>query len=181
MWFAEFTRELIHGSDRFFHQPLRAGNLVFEALRVDRRLLFQRQQPDIDAQQGLGNLIVQLGADLLSFRLLCRQNLVSQMPQMFLQAAGLLQQPGVGSRAFFEGLLHGLALDDSLFQGPVGGRQVHRAPAQCLVQSAQTDTGLEGGAVSLFDRSDGLGKKISARSMIPSRLLDDSRAASALS
>jgi len=48
---------------------------------------FQRQQANIDAQQRLGNLIMQVAADPLSFVLLRRQKLVGQALQMFLQAA----------------------------------------------------------------------------------------------
>ena len=50
MTFPEFTGEPIYAFDRLIHQPLRAGNLFLEALGVTRRLLFQRQQSDIDSQ-----------------------------------------------------------------------------------------------------------------------------------
>ncbi|MCL5096021.1 MAG: hypothetical protein M1608_00495, partial [Candidatus Omnitrophica bacterium] len=63
-----------------------AGNLFLEVAGVDRGLLFQRQQPDIDAQQSLGDFIMQIAADPLSFVLLRRQNLVGQALQMLLQA-----------------------------------------------------------------------------------------------
>ena len=82
----EFTGEPFYAFHRFIHQPLRAGNLFFEAAGVDRGLLFQRQQPDIDAQQRLGDFIMQVAADLLSLVLLRRQNLVGQVLQMLLQA-----------------------------------------------------------------------------------------------
>jgi hypothetical protein len=49
---------------------LRADNLFLQLVGVDRRLLFQRQQPDIDAQQSLGDVIVQIAAGLLSVLLL---------------------------------------------------------------------------------------------------------------
>ena len=83
---AEFMREAIDRLDGLFHQPLRAGNFFFEALSVDRGLLFQRQQANIDAQQRLGDFIMQIATDLLSFVLLCLQNLAGQALQMFLQA-----------------------------------------------------------------------------------------------
>ena len=54
---------------------------------------------------------------------------------MLLQATRFLQKfPGV-LPAFPEGLLRGLALDDALLQGPLGGRQIHRAPVQWGVGS----------------------------------------------
>jgi hypothetical protein len=81
----EFTGEPFYAFHRFIHQLLRADNLFFEAVGVDRRRLFQRQQPDIDAQQRLGNLIMQVAADFLSLVLLRRQNLVGQALQMLLQ------------------------------------------------------------------------------------------------
>jgi len=52
-------RKPIDGLDGFFHQPLGGSNLLFEALRrIDRGPLFQRQQPDIDSQQSLGDFVV---------------------------------------------------------------------------------------------------------------------------
>ena len=85
MVFAAFTGELFYGLRRYLHQPLGAGNLLFDALGVDRGLLFQRQQSDIDSQQRLGDFILQVLADLPSLPLLRRQNPVGQELQMFLQ------------------------------------------------------------------------------------------------
>src|SRR5687768_2520674 len=102
---------------------------------------------------------MQLAADLPAFVFLSRENLMGQMAQMFLEMSGLLQQLLVMSLAFLEGFFHRLALDDSLFQIPVGGGQVRRAPAQRLVQLTKADAGLERGAMSLLDRGDGLAKK----------------------
>ena len=53
----EFTREPIDRLDGLFHRRLRAGDFIFEALDVDRGLLFQWQQPDIDSQS-LGDFAV---------------------------------------------------------------------------------------------------------------------------
>ena len=91
MLFAVFTGESLYGFHRFFHQPLRAGNLFLKTLCRRGRPLFQRQQPDIDSQQSLGDFILQLVADLLSLALLRRQNPMGQALQMFLQATGFLQ------------------------------------------------------------------------------------------
>ena len=40
---AEFTRKTINDFHRFFHQPLRAGDLFLEAAGVERGFFFQRQ------------------------------------------------------------------------------------------------------------------------------------------
>jgi hypothetical protein len=81
----EFTREPFYAFYRFINQPLRADNLFFEAAGVDGGLLFQRQQSDIDAQQRLGNFIMQVAADLFSLVLLRQQELVGQSLQMLLE------------------------------------------------------------------------------------------------
>ena len=73
---------------------------------------------------------MQLAADLLSFFLLRRQNLVGQMPQLFLHATRLLQQLAVVLLAFLERFFHGLAPGDFLLQLPVGGGQLNGALAQ---------------------------------------------------
>src|ERR1017187_1631051 len=78
---------------------------------------------------------------------------------MLLHETRLLQQIGTMFLAFLNGLLRGLALDDSPFQVAVGGSQFHRASAQCLRQSTQVAAGLPRGTMSRFDRGDGLYKK----------------------
>ena len=103
-----------HGLGRFCHQPLRAGDFIFETLGVAPRLLFQGEQPDIDAQQRLGDFILKFPADLLAFILLRRQHLVRQLPQAFLQFERILQTLPVVFAAFFEGVFHDLAPDDAL-------------------------------------------------------------------
>jgi hypothetical protein len=85
MMIAEFTSEPVYAFDRPMHQPLSAGNLIPEATGVDRSLFFQRQQSDVDSQQSLRDFILEIAADLLAFVLLRRENLVGQVPQMFLQ------------------------------------------------------------------------------------------------
>jgi len=49
---------------------------------------------------------MQLAADALSFLLLRVQNLMGQMPQLFLHMMRLLQQPALVLLAFLEGFLH---------------------------------------------------------------------------
>ena len=113
---AQFAGELMHDVHRFFHQPLRAGDVAVQALGVERGLLFQGRQPDIDARQGLGDYIMQFAADLFSLLLLRRENLAGQLPQLLLHAVRLFQQLAVVLLAFLERLLHRLALDDFLLQ-----------------------------------------------------------------
>ena len=79
-----------------------------EALGVERGLLFQGRQPDIDARQSLGDDIMQFAADPLALLLLRRENLAGQQPQLFLHVPRLLQQLAVVLLAFSEGLLHRL-------------------------------------------------------------------------
>jgi len=55
------------GFDRHIHQPLGVGNLFLQALGVDRSLLFQRQQSDIDSYKVWA--ISSCRSRLISFRL----------------------------------------------------------------------------------------------------------------
>ena len=70
---AQFARELMHDVHRFFHQPLRARDVAVKTLGVDRRLLGQGRQPDVDARQGLGDDIMEFAADFPAFLLLGRR------------------------------------------------------------------------------------------------------------
>ena len=126
---------------------------------AERGLLFQAPQPDIDARQSLGDFVLQISAHLFSFVLLRHQKLAGQKPQLLLHAARLLQQLAIVLFTFPEGFLRRLALGDFLFQLPIGGGQIHAAPAQLLDHLIQLDFGLARGAMSVLDRGDGLGKK----------------------
>ena len=118
-------------SRRFYHQPLRAGDFIFETLGVAPGLLFQGEQPDIDAQQSLGDFILKFAADLFAFILLRRQHLMRQLPQTFLQLQRFLQQFGVVlPPLFLRAASTTLAPDDAPLQLAVGGGQFLRAPAQ---------------------------------------------------
>ena len=94
---------------------------------------FQGSQLNIDARQGLGNLIMQFAADPLALFLLGRQKLAGQPPHLFLHVPRLLQQLAVVMLALSEGLLHRFALGDFPLQPPVGRGQVHAAPVQRLI------------------------------------------------
>ncbi len=144
---AQFTSEAMHDSHRFFHKLLRAGDFLLETIGVDRGLLCQGRQTDVDSRQGLGDFVMKLAADLLSFFLLRRQNLVRQMPQMFLHVTRLLQQQAVMLLAFRQGFLSGFASDDFMLQLPANGAQLNGALAQRLVHLVQVAIGLQRGAM----------------------------------
>ena len=156
---AQFAGELMHDVHRFFHQPLRPGDVAVQALGVDHGLLFQGRQPDIDARQSLGDDIMQFAADFPSLLLLGRDNLAGQLPQLRLQALRLFQQLRVMALAFFERFLHRLALSDFLFQNQVGGGQLHRALAQHLDDLIQVDGGLPRAPMNCLHRGNRLGKE----------------------
>ena len=72
---AQFARELVHDIDGFFHQPLGAGDVPVQSLRVHQRFLFQHRQPDVDPRQCLGDHIMQFPADAFPLLLLRREDL----------------------------------------------------------------------------------------------------------
>ena len=84
---AQFTRELMHDVDRFFHQLLRAGDVAVKTLGVAPPILLQSGEADVDARQSLGDDIVQLATDALALFFLRVQNLTGEIPQLFLHLA----------------------------------------------------------------------------------------------
>ena len=104
----QIAGELMHLLHRFFHQPLRACDLLRETTGAARSLPRQCRQLDIDAHQGLDDFIMQIAADAHSFLLLCLQNSMRQVPQLSLHVTGLLQRPALVSLAFLERFLHRL-------------------------------------------------------------------------
>jgi hypothetical protein len=64
---AQFPGKKMYNVHRFFHHPLRPRNLLLEIPGVVHGLPGQSRQMDIDAHQGLGDFIMQLAADALSF------------------------------------------------------------------------------------------------------------------
>ena len=149
----------MHDVDRFFHQPLRAGDVAVQPLGVDRRLLLQGGQPDVDARQRLGDDIMQFAADVFALLLLRRENLAGQPPQLLLQPVRLFQQLRIMVFAFLERRLRRLALGDLQAQFQVRGGQFHRALAQRLDEFFQLDGGLPRAAMRLLDRGDRHGKE----------------------
>ena len=119
-----------HGPRRFYQQSPRAGDFILDNLGVVLGLLFQLEQPDIDAQQRLRDFILKFQADFLALFFLRHQHLVRQLPQTFLQLQGFLQQLAVVFAADLEGGFHALAPDDAALQLAVGRGQFPRAPAR---------------------------------------------------
>jgi hypothetical protein len=91
--------------------------------------------------------IMKLAADLLSFFLLRKQNLVRQMSQMLLHLTRSLQQQAVVLLAFRQRFLRGLASDDFMVQLPTNGAQLNGALAQRLVHLVQVAIDLQCGAM----------------------------------
>ena len=63
---SELAGHAPHGAGRFYHQALCVGDFILEARGVSPRLLFQREQADIDAEQSLGDFILKRATDLLA-------------------------------------------------------------------------------------------------------------------
>ena len=68
------------------HKPLRSGDLILEAGGIDLSRLFQSQEPNIDGQQELADVIPKLAAKVSPAMLLDHENPVRQIPQLLLQA-----------------------------------------------------------------------------------------------
>ena len=83
----EFTRELIDRLDGFSQQPLRVVDFLFESGRLALGRLLQGQQPNVDAQQGLGDFIPQIVACLLYTSLRRRQRCSRDQPTLRRTAA----------------------------------------------------------------------------------------------
>jgi hypothetical protein len=80
----EFVRKPPHERRRFYHQSLGAGNFVFESAGFAPGGLLQQQQPDIDAQQSLGDFVPEFMAEFYALILLPCQHPVRQLPQLLL-------------------------------------------------------------------------------------------------
>jgi len=102
---------------------------------------------------------MQFATDLLALFLLHQQQLAGHQPQLGLHLPRLLQQLAGVALAFPKGFLRQSALDDFLFQPPIGGRQFQGALAQRAVRLIQLGVCLQRAAMSFLDRSDSLGKK----------------------
>ena len=85
---AQVAGELMDIVHRFLHEPLRLGYFLRELSGAAGGLVGQRAQMHADADQGLGDFIVQLAADPLAFRFLRVKDLMGEMPRP-------LQQPGL--------------------------------------------------------------------------------------
>lgn len=80
-------REAANRPRGLFHKPLCSGDLILEAGAIGPGPLFQSQEPNIDGQQELGDVIPKLAAEVFPAMLLDQENPVSQISQLLLQAA----------------------------------------------------------------------------------------------
>jgi hypothetical protein len=67
---AQVVRKPFHDLHGLFHQVLGEDELLSKFRAQNHRPLGQGRQPEVDANQGLGDLIVQFAADPQSFLLL---------------------------------------------------------------------------------------------------------------
>ncbi len=74
-----------HDRGGFYHRPLGTGDVILEAFLADPRFLLQREQPDINAQQGLGDFLLEFTTDEFAIAFLRREHPVRQPPQTFLE------------------------------------------------------------------------------------------------
>ena len=88
---AQFAGETMDDIDRFFHQPLGMRDVPAKIPGVARGFARQGGEVDIDAHEGLDDFVMQLPADALAFLFLGQQQLVGQMPQLFLEVKRLLK------------------------------------------------------------------------------------------
>jgi hypothetical protein len=74
----QFAGGSLHNGSGCYHRFLCAGDVLLKSFRAPARLPLQREQPHVDSQQRLRDLILELVADLLSVVFLCRQNAVRE-------------------------------------------------------------------------------------------------------
>jgi hypothetical protein len=110
-----------HDGSGSYHSLLRAGDVLLESLRVAPSFLLQRDQPHVDPQQRLGDLILEFLADRLAIIFLRRQNPVRQPAQTFLELERLVQALLVQHPPLLVGFLHGFAPCDPLLALADGG------------------------------------------------------------
>jgi hypothetical protein len=155
----QFAGSPPHNVSGCYHGLLRAGDVLLEAFRAAPRFLLQRDQPHVDAQQRLGDLILQFLADRFAVVFLRRQNPVRQPPQTFLELERLIEAFLVQHPPFLVGLLHGFAPSDLLLAPAVGGGEFLRARPQVGFQPDKVSLHAPGRALMLLDGHMGFGKE----------------------
>ncbi len=114
---------------------LRIGDVLLESFGPAPGLLLQREQPHVDAEQSLRELVLELAADRFAVVLLRRQNPVRQPTQPFLELEGLVETLLVQHPPLLVGFLHGLAPRVADFALVDGGGECVRARAQSGFQA----------------------------------------------
>jgi hypothetical protein len=125
---AQVTGEAMDDVNRLSDQAPGDGNSPPQVPGTDRCGLHQRLKLDVDANQDLGDLIVQLATDLFPLFLLDHQNPVRQAPQLRVQLPRFRQQLALGLFALLELRLHRPPTGDFLIRLPVRfGQRLHLA------------------------------------------------------
>ncbi len=83
----QITGEPMHNIDRRLDKPLSHRDHFLKIFIVPEHLIFQDQQAELGAGEGLNNLILQANAQLRACSLLSHENLLREMPQLLLQPA----------------------------------------------------------------------------------------------
>jgi len=75
----------LHDRGGFLHQALGEGDIARQALGIQDGLPLEQRQANVDACQRLGDDVVQLPADSLSFLLLRDEQLTREFPELELE------------------------------------------------------------------------------------------------
>ena len=114
-------------------------------------MLPEREQPCVDSQQRLRDLVLKFVADIFALVLLSGQKAVRQLAQPFLQLERFLQTFVVQLPTLLVGILHRLTLSDSLPQSTVGIGKFRGTMAKRFRELAHMIGGLRGGALGLLN------------------------------
>lgn len=118
---------------------------------VSPRLHSEREQPHVDPQERLRDFILEFTADRFSFVFLSGQQPVRQLAQSFLQTKRFFQTFVVQLPTLLVRVLHGLSLDDSPLQLPVGGGEFRGTMAEPFRELIHVNGGLRRNALGLLD------------------------------
>jgi hypothetical protein len=155
----DFAGGAPHNGSGCYHRSLRAGDVLLESFRAAPRFLLQSNKPHVDAQQRLGNLALESLADRFAVFFLCRQNLVGQPTQTFLELERLVQTLLMYQPPFLVGLLHGFATGNPLLALAAGDGEFLGAPLQSSFQPDEVSLRAPRRALMLLDGRIGFGKE----------------------
>jgi hypothetical protein len=102
----------MHDIERFLHHAVQAGNFALQGFGVAGGLMGEGRHGDVDADEGLGDDVMQFAADALAFLLLGVQNLMGQLAEPLLLQLRMLEQLALELLTPVEGALHRLTAGD---------------------------------------------------------------------